>query len=132
MAKVERPLSPHLQIYKPQLTSVMSIIHRGTGVFLSLGALLLCFWLLAVAAGPTIYAEMFKHLTAWYGILLLILFIFSLFYHLCNGIRHLFWDAGLGLELKATYQSGYLVVMASLLMTFITCWLGMCSVGGAA
>lgn len=132
MAKVERPLSPHLQIYKPQLTAILSIVHRGTGVFLSLGALLLCFWLLAVAAGPTIYAEMLQHLTAWYGKLLAILFVFSLFYHLCNGIRHLFWDAGLGLELKATYQSGYLVVITSLLMTFITYWLGMCSVGGVA
>ncbi len=81
MAKVERPLSPY-QIYKPQLTSILSITHRGTGVFLSLGALLLCFWLLAVAAGPTIYAEMFKHLSAWYGKLLIVLFVFSSLPHL--------------------------------------------------
>ncbi len=130
MATADRPLSPHLQIYKPQLTSLLSITHRGTGVFLSLGALLLCYWLLAVAAGPETYAKVSTYVAAWYGKIIIILFIFSLYYHLCNGIRHLFWDIGLGLEIKTTYQSGYVVVIASIILTLITCWLGMGAGGG--
>lgn len=126
MATVDGPLSPHLQIYKPQLTSVLSIIHRGTGIFLSLGALLLCYWLLAIAAGPGVYAKVVVHLSAWYGQLALLAFTFSLYYHLANGIRHLFWDAGLGLEIEATYKSGYAVIVASLFLTVATCYLARC------
>ncbi len=125
MAAADRPLSPHLQIYKPQLTSLLSITHRGTGIFLSLGALLLCFWLLAVAAGPATYAKVSIYVAAWYGQIILILFIFSFYFHLCNGIRHLFWDIGMGLEIKTTYRSGYVVVIASIILTLISCWLGM-------
>ena len=127
MATVDGPLSPHLQIYKPQLTSILSIIHRGTGIFLSLGALLLCYWLLAIAAGPDIYAKLSAHIAAWYGQLVLLAFTFSLYYHLCNGIRHLFWDAGLGLEIETTYKSGYAVIIASLFLTVTTCYLVRCA-----
>lgn len=126
MASVNRPLSPHLQVYKPQLTSVLSITHRGTGVFLSIGALLFSCWLLAIANGPASYAAMQGHLSSWYGQVLLVAFVFSLYYHLCNGIRHLFWDAGLGLEIGTTYISGYAVLAVSVLLTVIT-WLA----GGA-
>ncbi|MFQ5660856.1 MAG: succinate dehydrogenase, cytochrome b556 subunit [Gammaproteobacteria bacterium] len=132
MATVERPLSPHLQIYKPQLTSMLSILHRATGILLSLGALLLSFWLLALASGPATYAEVFRHVHTWYGGLLLILFTFSLYYHLCNGIRHLFWDMGAGLELQSVYLSGYLVVLAAFVLTVITWMLGTGTTGGAA
>ena len=117
MSTVPGPLSPHLQIYKPQLTSLLSITHRATGVFLSLGAILLCYWLMAVAAGPATYGIAHKYINTWYGQLVLIAFVFSLNFHLCNGIRHLFWDMGMGLELKATYQSGYAVVAVSILLT---------------
>lgn len=120
MAAAQGPLSPHLQIYKKQLTSVLSILHRATGVFLSFGALLLCFWLLAVAAGPRTYAWAGSYITAWYGQILLFGFCFSFYYHLCNGIRHLFWDAGMGLELKQTYASGYAVIAVSILLTAAT------------
>ncbi len=124
MASGRRPLSPHLQIYRPQLTSLLSITHRATGVFLSIGALLLCYWLLALTAGPISYAKFMRHVYAWYGQILVILFVYSLFYHLCNGIRHLFWDMGKGLEIRTTYSSGYAVVIASLLLTAGTFVLG--------
>ena len=120
MAMVERPLSPHLQIYKPQLTSVLSITHRGTGVFLTLGALFLSCWLLAIANGPESYTALQQHISAWYGQIILYAWVFSLYYHLCNGIRHLFWDMGLGLEIKSTYVSGYIVVALSILLTIST------------
>ena len=109
MSTINRPLSPHLQIYKPQLTSLLSITHRGTGVFLTLGALFLSCWLLSIAHGPQAYGQIL--LFAW---------VFSLYYHLCNGIRHLFWDIGLGLEIKTTYLSGYIVLAGSILLTLIT------------
>ncbi|MCG8379270.1 MAG: succinate dehydrogenase, cytochrome b556 subunit [Proteobacteria bacterium] len=120
MKSVKRPLSPHLQVYKPQLTSILSITHRGTGVFLSLGALLLTFWLVGLASGEVIYNNLQQHITAWYGKLILIAFIFSLYYHLANGIRHLFWDIGLGLEISTTYISGYVTVAASIILTVVT------------
>ena len=110
--------------YKPQMTSLMSITHRATGVFLSLGALLLCYWLLSIAAGPGFYLRISMHLHAWYGQTLLFLFCLSFYYHLCNGVRHLFWDAGMGLELKTTYTSGYAVIIVSILLTLLTWFAG--------
>lgn len=124
MSAPQGPLSPHLQIYKKQLTSVLSITHRATGVFLSLGALLLSYWLMAVAAGPDQFARTSTHIQAWYGQILLFLFCLSFYYHLCNGIRHLFWDAGMGLELDSTYRSGYAVVIVSVLLTLLTWYAG--------
>jgi succinate dehydrogenase / fumarate reductase cytochrome b subunit len=120
MAAVNRPLSPHLQIYKPQLTSVLSITHRGTGVFLTLGALFLSCWLLSIANGPESFTALQQHIVAWYGQVLLYAWVFSLYYHLCNGIRHLIWDMGRGLDIKTTYLSGYIVVAASVLLTIVT------------
>ena len=120
MSTINRPLSPHLQIYKPQLTSLLSITHRGTGVFLTLGALFLSCWLLSIAHGPQAYDNLQKYIVSWYGQILLFAWVFSLYYHLCNGIRHLFWDIGLGLEIKTTYLSGYIVLAGSILLTLIT------------
>lgn len=114
-----RPLSPHLQVYRPQLTSILSITHRGTGMFLSLGALYLVCWLLAIAAGPEAYATISGFNASIIGRLLLLGWTFSLFYHLCNGIRHLVWDAGLGLDLKTTYASGWAVVAGAAALTVI-------------
>src|SRR5258708_21896065 len=95
-----RPLSPHLQVYRPQLTSVLSITHRATGVALAIGTLLLVWWLLAAATGPEQFAVVQAVLGSWIGRLLLLGWTWALFYHLANGIRHLFLDAGRGLELK--------------------------------
>jgi len=124
MARVEGPVSPHLQIYKPQLTSVLSIAHRATGIVLSLGALLVAYWLLCIAAGSGAYARFSGYIAAWYGQLILYAFVFSLYYHLCNGIRHLFWDMGSGLDLETTYRSGYTVIIASVLLTAATWYAG--------
>jgi len=120
MAAVNRPLSPHLQIYKPQLTSVLSITHRGTGVFLTLGALFLSCWLLSVANGPESYTAVQQYILSWYGQIIIYAWVFSLYFHLYNGIRHLLWDVGLGLDIKSTYISGYIVVAVSILFTLAT------------
>ena len=113
MSSGNRPLSPHLQIYRPQLTAVLSILHRLTGVALAPGTLLLVYWLAAAAAGPEAFATAQMLVGSIIGRLLLLGWTFALFYHLCNGIRHLVWDAGYGLELPDLYRSGWLVVFAS-------------------
>ncbi len=124
MSSSKRPLSPHLQVYKPQLTSVLSITHRGTGVFLSLGALALSCWLITLAVSVELFNTFHQYMITWYGKLFLTSFIFSLFYHLSNGIRHLFWDAGLGLEISTTYKSGYIMLLVSITLTIVTLFLG--------
>jgi succinate dehydrogenase cytochrome b subunit len=120
MAHDKRPLSPDLQIYRPQLTSVLSISHRVTGIALSVGALLLVCWLLAAAAGPQAYATLQGIVSSWLGLVLMLGWTFALFFHLCNGIRHLAWDAGYGFELRTIYASGWSVVAASALLTGAT------------
>ena len=112
-----RPLSPHLQIYRWQLTSVLSILHRFTGVALGVGTLLLVWWLAAAAAGPGPYAGVQRFLGSWLGLLLLFGWSAALFYHLCNGIRHLWWDTGNGLDLPSVYASGWAVVIAAAVLT---------------
>ena len=115
-----RPLSPHLQIYRPQLTSVLSITHRATGVALSLGTMVLLYWLQAVARGPETYAAAQEFLGCWLVQLVLAGWTWAFFYHLCNGIRHLFWDAGKGFELHQVYASGYTVLAAATTLTALT------------
>lgn len=117
MASPDRPLSPHLQVYRPQLTSVLSIMHRMTGLALAGGALMLVWWLLAAAAGPEAYDGFRSFAGSWLGRLALAAWTFALFYHLCNGIRHLFWDAGRGYGLPAVHAGGWAVVAASLVLT---------------
>ncbi len=119
MSAERRPLSPHLQIYKPQLTSVLSISHRVTGVGLAAGTLLLTWWLLAAASGPEAFATAQGFLGSWFGYLILFGFSYALMYHLCNGVRHLFWDAGRGFELPTVYKSGWAVVIGSAALTVI-------------
>ena len=120
MSGKARPLSPHLQIYKPQMTSVLSILHRGTGIVLTIGTLLLVYWLCALAAGPQAYASAQKCLSSWFAQLCLFGWSIALFYHLCNGIRHLFWDAGMGYEMRQAEMSGRAVLVATALLTAIT------------
>jgi len=121
MARDDRPLSPDLQIYRPQLTSVLSITHRLTGIALSIGSPLLVCWLIAAAAGPATYATLHGFLASWLGLLLLLGWTFSFFFHLCNGIRHLFWDAGYGFDLQTIYASGWAVVAISIGLT-LSAW----------
>ena len=119
MRSPDRPLSPHLQIYRWQLTSVLSILHRATGIWLALGSGLLVWWLVAAAAGPEAYGAAAGFFRSWIGLLLLFGWTLSLFYHLCNGIRHLAWDSGWGYDLATTYRTGWTVIAATALLTVI-------------
>lgn len=120
MSSSNRPLSPHLQIYRPQLTSVLSITHRATGIALALGSLLLAYWLAAAATGPASFAKAQTLIGSKLGLLLLFGWSWALFYHLCNGVRHLFWDAGQGFDLDTVYRSGWTVVVVSAALTVVT------------
>ena len=120
MTNFKRPLSPHLQIYKPQLTSVLSITHRITGVVLSILSLFIPLTLLSVALGVGYFNILKVFLANTFIQLLITASIFVLAYHLLNGIRHLFWDYGLGLSMKDTYISGYLVLIVSVLLTLLS------------
>ena len=114
-----RPLSPHLQIYRPQLTSVLSILHRISGLILAIGAVLIAWWFWSIMLGGDRYATASGFFTSWFGWLLMFLWTLCTFYHLCNGIRHLIWDVGLGLELNQAYLSGKIVVGATILLTIL-------------
>ena len=121
---VERPLSPHLQVYKIQYTSATSILHRLTGIVLGAGTLLLAAWLIAMSAGPAAFAAVQGFIGSLVGQVILFGFTVALYYHLCNGIRHLAWDAGYGFSLPASERSAYLVVAATIGLTALTWVLG--------
>jgi len=120
MADDQRPLSPHLQVYRPQVTSVLSIFHRLTGVVLAFAALLLTYWLASAAYGPESFERAQMVMESWFGRLVLFGFTFSLFYHLCNGIRHLGWDLGWGFDLIKLRVTGVLVIIASMGLTVLS------------
>ena len=126
----ERPLSPHLQIYRPQLTSTLSIIHRATGVALSVGAFAVAAWLYLLAGDAAGYADWRALLGTPLGCAAVFGFAWAMMYHLLNGIRHLAWDAGWGLDLKRTYQTGWAVVVLSFALTGLI-WFASRSGGGA-
>ena len=117
MSSTQRPLSPHLQVYRPQLTSVLSILHRGTGVALSVGAVALVAWLVTIASGAQAYEQWQSVFGAGWFRLLIAGWAFCGFYHLANGVRHLAWDVGWGFELPQAYASGWAVVAFSVLAT---------------
>ncbi|MBX2824451.1 MAG: succinate dehydrogenase, cytochrome b556 subunit [Gammaproteobacteria bacterium] len=116
----QRPLSPHLQIYKLPLTALISIAHRITGVINSIGAILLVFVLAAAAGGQDSYATAEWILTSWLGTLILFGFTLTLYYHFCNGIRHLFWDTGLGFEVETANKTARLTLVAAGVLTVLT------------
>jgi succinate dehydrogenase / fumarate reductase cytochrome b subunit len=117
---VRRPLSPHLQIYRPQITSMLSISHRATGVALSVGSLVLTWWLVAAATSDAAFATVSSVINSPIGLILLFGWTASLWYHFCNGIRHLAWDAGYGFSLPSTHRSGWAVLIASAALTLGT------------
>ena len=122
MKAKQRPLSPFMigPYYKPQLTSLMSITHRASGVFLSVvTAPLLLWWLIAVSSGPEDYAAMLGSLSGWIGKLIVTASVLCLSFHLLNGIRHLVWDTGRALDIKTAYTSGWLVLIATVLLSAI-------------
>lgn len=112
-----RPRSPNIQIYRPQLTSVLSIANRITGVLLSIYAILLVGWLIAVASGPHAFFLAHDFIRSWIGQILLLACTLSFFLHLCGGLRHLAWDAVCGFELRQIYASGWAMVIASVALT---------------
>jgi succinate dehydrogenase / fumarate reductase cytochrome b subunit len=116
-APKKRPLSPHLTIYRPQLTSGMSIFQKITGIGLAGGLIVLVSWLVAIAMGPEAYATFTGYCTSPIGLLFFFGWTWALFYHLCNAVRFLLWSVGWCLSLKAIYASGYMALAAS---TFLT------------
>ena len=116
MAK-PRPLSPHLQVYRPQLTSIMSIMHRASGAVLATGSLLVALWLVALAAGAAVFNPVADAMQHPFGQLVVFGYSLALVYHGLNGIRHLMWDLRVGLEIKQVYKSGYLVLGLTVMVT---------------
>tara|TARA_B100001741_G_C16350561_1_gene503829 strand:+ start:328 stop:705 length:378 start_codon:yes stop_codon:yes gene_type:complete len=117
-----RPLSPHLQVYKPQMTSMLSILHRMTGIANTIGLLFVAWWLVAATTGSEQYADFIDFITSPLGTFMLFGWTFSVIYHMCNGIRHLIWDTGKLLKIKDATKAGYTVVIVALILTTLI-WL---------
>lgn len=118
-----RPLSPHLQIYRWQISMLTSIAHRASGIVLSVGSVFLAIWLIAAANGPDAYASVNGLAASWLGQLIMFLWSFALFYHLCNGVRHLVWDVGVGLDLETARLTGFVAIgVAAALTIFVWIW----------
>ena len=113
MVEIDRPTSPHLQIYRPQLTSVLSISHRISGIFLVLGVVCLCGWIISLALGEIWFEWFDAARSSLLGQVCSVAWVFALFYHLLNGVRHLFWDIGWGFNLPQVYRSGYAAVIVA-------------------
>ena len=125
----DRPLSPHLQIYAWQWTMALSILHRATGTGLAAGTLLMVWWLLALADGAASFDTVQTVIGSVVGRLCLLGWTWALFYHFCNGIRHLFWDVGMGFDLDTARNSGYFVAAASIGLTGLTWIVGYMAMG---
>lgn len=115
-----RPLSPHIQIYRPQINTITSILTRITGNGLILGGLLITWWLMAAAAGPDAFETANGVLTSWFGDLVMFLSLWALWYHSLSGLRHLLWDFGYGVEARQVHRQGWAVIGGSLLLTILT------------
>ena len=116
----ERPLSPHLQVYRLPLNAILSISHRLTGVVLALGAVLLVAMLVAAAAGSQAYMALYVVVAHWLGQVVLFGFTLAFYFHFCSGIRHLFWDAGYGYELKTSQRTSYAILVGAVVLTVAT------------
>lgn len=122
MSNYDRPLSPHLSIYRWPITMALSILHRVTGVALSLGFVVFVVWLFDAASGPDAYAVFMSIMDSFIGKLLLAGWSFAFFYHLSNGARHLLWDTGRGLEKEQANHSAWLVLVAAVVLTAVFWW----------
>ncbi len=131
MPQAARPTSPYLQIYRWPLSMALSILHRATGIALAVGTLLLVALLLALANGPESYARVRDFSGSWFGLILLFGWSWALCFHLCNGIRHLFWDVGYGYSIQRARASGVAVVVVSIIFTALI-WACVIAQGGAA
>jgi succinate dehydrogenase / fumarate reductase cytochrome b subunit len=121
--RAKRPLSPHLTIYRPQITSISSIFIRITGNALLISTLLLVSWMLGAAIGPKTFAVINFVITSWFGNLVMVLSLWALWYHSLGGLRHLIWDTGRGLELKVAEAMGWAMMFGSLALSLLTIWL---------
>lgn len=124
MSDNKHPISPHLQIYRLPLSAWLSITHRITGVILALGCVVLVWMLAAAAFNAAYYQAMVPHLSNWYGQVLLIGLVFSLYLHFCNGVRHLFWDVGYGFELDTVDLTAKLAIGLATVLTIATWIIG--------
>ncbi|CAN5699581.1 succinate dehydrogenase, cytochrome b556 subunit [soil metagenome] len=115
-----RPLSPHLTVYRWQITMAMSILHRITGVGLALGAILGVWWFIAAATDAEYFASVDGFLTSWFGLLILFFSLVAFWYHFCNGIRHLVWDTGHAFEIDAVTKTGYAAIAGAAVLTIVT------------
>jgi succinate dehydrogenase / fumarate reductase cytochrome b subunit len=131
MANATRPLSPHLQVYRWQLTMALSITHRTTGLALVAGTLVLVWWLMAAATGPDAYSLFQGFIGSWFGLLILFGWSAALFFHLCAGIRHLVWDTGRALDIESTYRTGYAAVAGAAVLTVLA-WIAGLAMWGHA
>jgi succinate dehydrogenase / fumarate reductase cytochrome b subunit len=118
--EVERPLSPHLQIYRPQMTSISSILTRITGNALIVATLLIVWWLLAAATSDSYFATANAVMTSWFGDLVMTLSLWAVWYHYLAGLRHLYFDAGKGLDIGTAERLGWVCVIGSVVLTVIT------------
>ena len=118
----DRPVSPHLSIYRWPITMALSILHRATGVAMSIGFIVLAAWLFFAAAGPASYATLMSAMNNPVGLVLLIGWSFSFFFHLANGIRHVVWDMGYGFEIRQANASAWFVLTTSVVLTAVFWW----------
>ena len=129
LPRIERPLSPHLQIYSPLINMVMSILHRITGAALYFGTLLLVWWLLAVATGPEHFATATWFFSSWLGQLVLLGYTWALIHHALGGLRHLIWDTGSGFDLKSVDALCWANIIGSVVLTVVL-WIGVIALRG--
>jgi succinate dehydrogenase / fumarate reductase cytochrome b subunit len=122
---VRRPMSPHMQVYRPQITTVLSIFHRMMGVALGVGTILLTWWLVAAATSADAFGVVQRFMGSPIGLLFLFGWTLALFFHLCNGIRHLAWDMGLGFEKTQYHATGWAVVIATGVLTVLVWIVGL-------
>tara|TARA_Y100000588_G_scaffold268248_1_gene283449 strand:+ start:11832 stop:12212 length:381 start_codon:yes stop_codon:yes gene_type:complete len=115
-----RPISPHLQVYRPQLTSVLSIMHRLTGLLLSGASVVLSLWLVSLALGEPTYTRFAGLWDSWAATALMVAVVFCVYFHLLNGVRHLAWDRGFGFDLATVYVSGWTVVVGAFALSALT------------
>ena len=118
-SRKSRPLSPHLQIYSPQMTSALSILHRASGIVLTIGLFVLAWWLLAAAAGPEAYATFRAAAAHPVGVFVGLGLSYAAFFHLCTGIRHLIWDSGMFVTIPGIYRTGYTAIAVSVVLTVV-------------
>lgn len=116
----QRPLSPHLQIYRPQITSVLSILHRMTGFGLVISLCFFIAWLICLSISDSVYTDFVQFMSSWFGQVVIFFSLFAFYYHLSNGIRHLVWDFGYGYDLPTAYKTGWLVVIIAVIATLAT------------